>query len=159
MRCDLCAQPAPLAAHHALTTPLPRSSPPLPPASWVDELVLLETIGKGGFGMVYKGTWKGSVAAIKVMYARQHERQAMKDALEMAVRGRGSWCWGVWLLARVSVCVCVRVSVCGGVPVAGAWVPRSTGAARGRWRALLSAPLPLTPRPALPRLPPKLTRC
>lgn len=33
---------------------------------WVEELALLETIGKGGFGVVYKGTWKGSVAAIKV---------------------------------------------------------------------------------------------
>eukprot|EP00878_Enallax_costatus_P007727 GHUV01008088.1.p1 GENE.GHUV01008088.1~~GHUV01008088.1.p1 ORF type:complete len:865 (+),score=285.58 GHUV01008088.1:142-2736(+) len=52
---------------------------------WVDDLVLMETIGKGGFGVVYKGSWKGSLAAIKVMYARQHERQAMKDALEMAV--------------------------------------------------------------------------
>jgi len=52
---------------------------------WVDDLVLLETVGKGGFGVVYRGLWKGSVAAAKVMYARQHERQAMKDALEMAV--------------------------------------------------------------------------
>lgn len=52
---------------------------------WVEELHLTETIGKGGFGMVYKGTYKGAAAAVKVMYARQHERQAMKDALEMAV--------------------------------------------------------------------------
>jgi predicted Ser/Thr protein kinase len=33
---------------------------------WINELQLLETIGKGGFGVVYKGTWKGSLAAIKV---------------------------------------------------------------------------------------------
>jgi len=52
---------------------------------WIEELCLIEIVGKGGFGVVYKGTWKGSVAAVKVMYARQHERQAMKDALEMAV--------------------------------------------------------------------------
>jgi len=52
---------------------------------WIEELSLIEVVGKGGFGVVYKGTWKGSVAAVKVMYARQHERQAMKDALEMAV--------------------------------------------------------------------------
>lgn len=37
----------------------------------------------GGFGVVYKGSWKGSIAAVKVMYARQHERQVMKDALEV----------------------------------------------------------------------------
>ncbi|KAG1660577.1 hypothetical protein FOA52_005113 [Chlamydomonas sp. UWO 241] len=52
---------------------------------WVDELVLTEVLGKGGFGIVYKGTWKGSVAAVKVMHARSHVRQAMKDALEMAL--------------------------------------------------------------------------
>ena len=33
---------------------------------WMDELLLMEIAGKGGFGIVYKGTWKGSVAAIKV---------------------------------------------------------------------------------------------
>ncbi|PNH03437.1 putative serine/threonine-protein kinase [Tetrabaena socialis] len=52
---------------------------------WIEELTLTEIVGKGGFGVVYKGTFKGSVAAVKIMYARQHERQAMKDALEMAV--------------------------------------------------------------------------
>jgi hypothetical protein len=52
---------------------------------WVKELQLTEMIGKGGFGMVYKGTWRGMVAAIKIMYNRQHERQLMKDAIEIAV--------------------------------------------------------------------------
>jgi len=33
---------------------------------WVEELNLTEVLGKGGFGIVYKGTWKGSVAAVKV---------------------------------------------------------------------------------------------
>ena len=33
---------------------------------WIEELTLTEVLGKGGFGIVYKGTWKGSVAAIKV---------------------------------------------------------------------------------------------
>lgn len=28
--------------------------------------MLSEIVGKGGFGVVYKGTWKGSVAAVKV---------------------------------------------------------------------------------------------
>lgn len=34
--------------------------------AWLDDLVLLETIGKGGFGVVYKGSWQGSLAAVKV---------------------------------------------------------------------------------------------
>lgn len=33
---------------------------------WIEELCLHEIVGKGGFGVVYKGTWKGSVAAVKV---------------------------------------------------------------------------------------------
>jgi predicted Ser/Thr protein kinase len=55
---------------------------------WIEELSLSEVVGKGGFGVVYRGSWKGSTAAVKVMYARQHERQAMKDALEVRVRVR-----------------------------------------------------------------------
>lgn len=52
---------------------------------WIEELTLNGLIGKGGFGMVYKSTWKGVMAAVKVMHSRKHERQIMKDALEMAV--------------------------------------------------------------------------
>lgn len=33
---------------------------------WIEELTLMEIVGKGGFGVVYKGTWKGSIAAVKV---------------------------------------------------------------------------------------------
>lgn len=50
-----------------------------------DDLCINEMIGRGGYGMVHKGTWKGGVAAIKMMYIRQHDRQAMKDAMEMAI--------------------------------------------------------------------------
>eukprot|EP00983_Pelagomonas_calceolata_P048066 1140902-Pelagomonas_calceolata.AAC.2 len=35
---------------------------------WIEELCLIEIVGKGGFGVVYKGTWKGSVAAVKVCF-------------------------------------------------------------------------------------------
>lgn len=63
-------------------TPPPPPPPPLRPQvlqheirkthaksqalEWIEELSLIEIIGKGGFGVVYKGTWKGSVAAVKV---------------------------------------------------------------------------------------------
>ncbi len=33
---------------------------------WIEELTLMEIVGKGGFGVVYKGTFKGSIAAVKV---------------------------------------------------------------------------------------------
>eukprot|EP00879_Flechtneria_rotunda_P010551 GHRR01011031.1.p1 GENE.GHRR01011031.1~~GHRR01011031.1.p1 ORF type:complete len:686 (+),score=203.86 GHRR01011031.1:176-2233(+) len=52
---------------------------------YVKELQLHKLLGKGGFGSVFAGTWKGSSAAIKVMYVQQHERQLMKNAMEMAV--------------------------------------------------------------------------
>jgi tRNA A-37 threonylcarbamoyl transferase component Bud32 len=56
-----------------------------PREEWLEELFLTELIGKGGFGMVYRGMWKGSMAAVKVMCSCHHERQIMKDALEIAV--------------------------------------------------------------------------
>mmetsp|Transcript_16992 Transcript_16992/g.50930 ORF Transcript_16992/g.50930 Transcript_16992/m.50930 type:complete len:923 (-) Transcript_16992:424-3192(-) len=106
---------------------------------WVEELVLTEVLGKGGFGMVYMGTWKGSVAAVKVMYARQHERQAMKDALEMA------------LLTTVSHPFIIQVYSCltdmvedarnanstnGGAPVAGQQPSGEPGRLNLRFRRL-----------------------
>ncbi|KAI8466889.1 MAG: hypothetical protein J3K34DRAFT_460676 [Monoraphidium minutum] len=54
-------------------------------AAYASDLVLERPIGSGGFGAVYRGTWKKTTAAIKVFYARQSEREALKDAVEMAV--------------------------------------------------------------------------
>ena len=54
---------------------------------WVDELSLTEAVGKGGFGMVYRGTWKGSVAAIKVR--RRRERGVCGGVGVGAFGGRG----------------------------------------------------------------------
>ncbi len=50
---------------------------------WIEELQLMQSIGKGGFGVVYRGTWKGSVAAVKV--------------------GGWGWCGGVVLRRSVEV--------------------------------------------------------
>eukprot|EP00878_Enallax_costatus_P015503 GHUV01016238.1.p1 GENE.GHUV01016238.1~~GHUV01016238.1.p1 ORF type:complete len:617 (+),score=197.61 GHUV01016238.1:372-2222(+) len=52
---------------------------------YVEELELHSLLGKGGFGSVYLGTWKGVPVAVKVMYMSQHERALMKNAMEMAV--------------------------------------------------------------------------
>jgi predicted Ser/Thr protein kinase len=35
-------------------------------AEWVEDLVLTELVGKGGFGVVYKASYRGAVAAVKV---------------------------------------------------------------------------------------------
>ena len=54
-------------------------------ASVASELQLDKCIGAGGYGSVYRGQWKKTTAAIKVFYSRSCEREAMKDAVEMAV--------------------------------------------------------------------------
>lgn len=54
-------------------------------SGYVNDLVLDRVIGTGGFGAVYRGTWRKLTAAIKVFYARSNEKEALKDAVEMAV--------------------------------------------------------------------------
>ncbi|KAF6260015.1 kinase-like domain-containing protein [Scenedesmus sp. NREL 46B-D3] len=54
-------------------------------SGYIEDLQLHRLLGRGGFGSVFSGNWKGSAAAIKVMYVQMHERQLMKNAMEMAV--------------------------------------------------------------------------
>jgi len=49
------------------------------------ELMVAEILGRGGFGVVMKGRWHRVPVAAKVMPSRVNERQAMQDAVEMAV--------------------------------------------------------------------------
>ncbi|KAI8469489.1 MAG: kinase-like domain-containing protein [Monoraphidium minutum] len=50
-----------------------------------EDLVVSDSIGRGGFGSVYSGTWHTIPAAIKVMNARSSNSEAVSDAMEMAV--------------------------------------------------------------------------
>ncbi|KAI8462305.1 MAG: kinase-like domain-containing protein [Monoraphidium minutum] len=49
------------------------------------ELTVGECLGRGGFGVVYRGRWHRVPVAVKVMPSRNSEREAMQDAVEMAV--------------------------------------------------------------------------
>lgn len=47
--------------------------------------MLEEALGRGGYGVCYRAHFRGATVAVKVLYAREHQREAMKDAVEMAV--------------------------------------------------------------------------
>ncbi|GBF90788.1 hypothetical protein Rsub_03089 [Raphidocelis subcapitata] len=51
----------------------------------LSDLQISEPLGHGGYGCVFRGTWHGVPAAIKVMHARQTNAAALSDAMEMAV--------------------------------------------------------------------------
>jgi hypothetical protein len=50
-----------------------------------DHLQIGEQIGAGGYGAVFRGSWHKRPAAIKVMNKRSSDREAVSDAMEMAV--------------------------------------------------------------------------
>lgn len=56
----------PLAAPKVLQNELRKTHAKSQALEWIEELSLFEIVGKGGFGVVYKGAWKGSIAAVKV---------------------------------------------------------------------------------------------
>lgn len=53
--------------------------------SCVPELAVGQQIGIGAFGVVHRGYWHRVPVAVKIMCARSNEREAMNDAVEMAV--------------------------------------------------------------------------
>ncbi|KAI8470520.1 MAG: kinase-like domain-containing protein [Monoraphidium minutum] len=52
---------------------------------YLPELVVAECLASSSSGAVYRGYWHKSAAAVKITYNRSTEREAMGDAVEMAV--------------------------------------------------------------------------
>jgi hypothetical protein len=52
---------------------------------WMKDLHITDVIGKGGFGIIYKGVLNDMTVAVKIMYNQKDNHQLMKEALEIAV--------------------------------------------------------------------------
>jgi len=65
---------------------------------WMNELVLGESLGKGGFGAVYRGSWKGSMAAIKVGVVRGHVVWLSRDRSRCSLWRSSLVCVGTYVL-------------------------------------------------------------
>jgi serine/threonine protein kinase len=47
-----------------------------------DEITILEKIGQGGFGVVYKGMWRGTVVAVKKLIQEEMDEGTYQEFLK-----------------------------------------------------------------------------
>ena len=51
----------------------------------MDEIDLQEQVGKGGFGAVYKGTWRGAIVAVKHAVCNVADAQSLEQSIREVV--------------------------------------------------------------------------
>lgn len=76
-----------VAAHSGPPSPRRRSSIEDGPegTGGLANVALQKVIGRGSFGVCYRAVQNGATVAVKVLYSRRNQKDAMKDAMEMAV--------------------------------------------------------------------------
>ena len=51
----------------------------------MDEIDLQEQVGKGGFGAVYKGTWRGAIVAVKHAICNVEDAESLEQSIREVV--------------------------------------------------------------------------
>lgn len=73
----------------------------------MDEIDLAEQIGKGGFGAVYKGTWRGAPVAVKYAVCNVQDVDSIEGAIrEVVLSKKMSHPHVVRTLGCLALCIC-----------------------------------------------------
>ena len=78
----------------------------------MNEIDLHEQIGKGGFGAVYKGTWRGAPVAVKYAVCNTSDADSIEQSIREVVLSKKMSHPNVVSLAAVAGCYFARGTVC-----------------------------------------------
>ena len=84
---EVLGPPPPLSLHHVLAfaTSCRDAESFLAVQVHMDEIDLQEQVGKGGFGAVYKGTWRGAVVAVKYAVCNVEDVESLEQSIREVV--------------------------------------------------------------------------